>query len=172
MLRRELQQHTYLGGTAHGDTKYARRQKSAVKKNKQRVWRGQVGENTTDTRRGQVGENTTDTRQRQAGENIPTLPRKSFDGQIRRFREDLNLVPNLNKCRRTPDRCLTCFGNVLLRCFDVFGSQIGSTESGNPVWTYENRCRPIWAPPYGIFIGWQRALRACTAVYAQESATL
>ena len=36
MLRRELQQHTYLGGTAHGDTKYARRQKSAVKKNKQR----------------------------------------------------------------------------------------------------------------------------------------
>ena len=29
-----------------------------------------------------------------------------------------------------------CFGHLLLRCFDVLGSQIGSTESGNPVWTY------------------------------------
>ena len=32
-----------------------------------------------------------------------------------------------------------CFGNLLLRCFDVYGSQVGSTESGKPVWTYENR---------------------------------
>ena len=37
------------------------------------------------------------------------------------------------------DRCPICFGNLLLSCSDVFGSQIGSTESGNPVWTYENR---------------------------------
>ena len=54
---------------------------------------------------------------------------------------------------RCPDR----FGILQLRCFDVYGSQIGSTESGNPVWTYENRCRPIWAPSYGSSIGRQRA---------------
>ena len=41
------------------------------------------------------------------------------------------------------NRCPTWFGNLLLSCFDVLGSQIGSTESGNSVWTYENRCRPI-----------------------------
>ena len=46
-----------------------------------------------------------------------------------------------------------CFGNLLLSCFDVYGSQIGSTESENPVWTYENRCRSMWPPAYGIFIG-------------------
>ena len=33
-------------------------------------------------------------------------------------------------------RCPSSFGNLLLCCFDVFDSQIGSTESGNPVWTY------------------------------------
>ena len=48
-------------------------------------------------------------------------------------------------------RCPTCFGNLLLRCFDVLGSQIGSTESGHPVWTYENRSRPIGTPPHGSF---------------------
>ena len=69
-------------------------------------------------------------------------------------------------------RCPDCFGILLLRCFDVYGSQIGSTESGNPVWTYENRCRPIWAPSYGSSIGRQRAWRTCTAVHVQESATL
>ena len=30
-----------------------------------------------------------------------------------------------------------------VRCFHVLGSQIGSTESGNHVWTYQNPCRPI-----------------------------
>ena len=69
-------------------------------------------------------------------------------------------------------RCPTCFGNLLLSCFDVFGGQIGSTESGGPVWTYENRCRRIWAPSYGSFIRRQRAWRTCTAVHVQESATL
>ena len=65
------------------------------------------------------------------------------------------------------DRCPICFGNLLLSCSDVFGSQIGSTESGNPVWTYENRCRPIWAPSYGSFIGRQRAWRTCTTVHVR-----
>ena len=69
-------------------------------------------------------------------------------------------------------RCLDCFGHHLLRCFDVFGSQIGSTESGNPVWTYENRYRPIWAPSYGSSIGRQRAWRTNTVVHVHESATL
>ena len=69
-------------------------------------------------------------------------------------------------------RCPDCFGILLLRCFDVYGSQIGSTESGNPVWTYENRCRPTWAPSYGSSIGRQRAWRTCTAVHVHESATL
>ena len=35
-------------------------------------------------------------------------------------------------------RCPDCFAILLLRCFDVYGSQIGSTESGNPVWTYDS----------------------------------
>ena len=68
-------------------------------------------------------------------------------------------------------RCPDCFGILLLRYFDVYGSQIGSTESGNPVWTYENRCRPIWAPSYGSSMGRQRAWRTCTTVNVQKSAT-
>ena len=40
------------------------------------------------------------------------------------------------------DSEVECVGHHLLSCFGVFGSQIGSTESGNPIWTFENRCRP------------------------------
>ena len=69
-------------------------------------------------------------------------------------------------------RCPSSFGNLLLCCFDVFDSQIGSTESGNPVWTYENRCRPILAPSYGSSIRRQRAWRTCTTLHVQESAIL
>ena len=48
------------------------------------------------------------------------------------------LLVDITSTHHVRQRCLTCFGNLLLSCFDGFGSQIGSTESGNPVWTHEN----------------------------------